>query len=80
VIAQTYEVRDLDFAEKGLDRIEWALTEMPVVEALKDEFERDRPLEGLRVSGCPHITTASICPALWMGSRQIDAFAKLPGG
>ncbi len=55
--ATIYEVADLSRSEQGLARIEWALREMPVLQGLMERFERERPLEGTRMSGCLHITT-----------------------
>lgn len=52
-----FEIKDLSLADEGRARIEWALQEMPVLQDLLERFTRDRPLEGVRMSGCLHITT-----------------------
>jgi adenosylhomocysteinase len=52
-----FDVKDLDLAEQGRWRIEWALKEMPVLRSLMDRFQQERPLDGVRMSGCLHITT-----------------------
>ena len=52
-----FDVKDLDLAEQGRWRIEWALKEMPVLRSLMDRFQQERPLDGVRLSGCLHITT-----------------------
>ncbi len=54
---QNFDVNDLALAEQGISRIAWALQEMPVVQGLMEQFERERPLRDVRISGCLHITT-----------------------
>ena len=51
------DIYDSGLARAGVDRIEWALKEMPVVRGLLARFEATRPLAGVRISGCLHITT-----------------------
>ncbi len=55
--AHGYDIRDPALAEQGERRIEWAWKEMPVLRQLAARFSRDRPLQGIRMSGCLHITT-----------------------
>jgi adenosylhomocysteinase len=50
-------IKDLSLADEGLNRIEWAYQEMPVLQVLMKRFEREQPLRGIRISGCLHITT-----------------------
>jgi adenosylhomocysteinase len=52
-----FDIADTALADAGQRRIEWALQEMPVLRGLAERFSRDRPLRGLRLSGCLHITT-----------------------
>ena len=52
-----YDIRDISLADAGLARIEWAWNEMPVLRGLFDSLSKQRPLEGIRISGCLHITT-----------------------
>ncbi|TET96738.1 MAG: adenosylhomocysteinase, partial [Dehalococcoidia bacterium] len=52
-----YDVKDLALAEDGNRRIEWAAREMPVIRLIRERFAKERPLEGLRVSACLHVTT-----------------------
>jgi adenosylhomocysteinase len=54
---QLHDVKDLALAATGASRIEWALQEMPVLRGLLRRFEQERPLQGMRISGCLHITT-----------------------
>ena len=50
-------IKDLSLADEGLNRIEWALQEMPVLQVLMKRFEQEQPLRGIRISCCLHITT-----------------------
>ena len=52
-----HDVKDLGLAEEGVKRIEWAAREMPVVRLIRERFARERPLEGLRVAACLHVTS-----------------------
>ncbi|MCH2644539.1 MAG: adenosylhomocysteinase [Candidatus Poseidoniaceae archaeon] len=51
-----YAVRDIGLAEEGSRRVDWARSRMPVLAALKEEAERTKPLAGMRVAGCLHVT------------------------
>src|SRR5579872_1522698 len=62
--ATRYDVKDLHSAEKGRLRIEWAEANMPVLRLIREEFARTRPLAGVRVSGCLHVTTETANLAL----------------
>lgn len=52
-----YEVRDLSLAEAGRKRIEWAEREMPVLRLIRERFGNERPLAGVRLAACAHVTT-----------------------
>ncbi|MCX7622422.1 MAG: adenosylhomocysteinase [Thermomicrobium sp.] len=52
-----YDVADLGLAEQGRQRIAWARREMPVLRLLEERFARERPLEGVRIVACVHVTT-----------------------
>ena len=52
-----HDVKDLDLATGGRYRIEWAGAEMPVLKAIRERFEKEQPLKGMRVSACLHVTT-----------------------
>lgn len=52
-----FDVRDLGLAEQGRKRMDWAEQEMPVLRLIKERFAKERPLAGLRVSACLHVTT-----------------------
>ncbi|MCS7311588.1 MAG: adenosylhomocysteinase [Acidobacteria bacterium] len=75
-----YDVRDLAMADVGRARIEWARRFMPVLERIRERFRRERPLEGLRVSACLHVTseTANLIETLQVGGAQVRLCASNP--
>ncbi len=52
-----YHVKDLNLADRGKLRIEWADAQMPVLRKIREEFSRTKPLQGVRISACLHVTT-----------------------
>ena len=52
-----YEVRDIKLAAEGVKRIEWADRSMPVLSEIRKRFAKEKPLKGLRLSACLHVTT-----------------------
>ena len=52
-----YDIKDIKLAGKGRLRIEWAATNMPVLGLIKSRFAKEKPLKGLRVVACLHVTT-----------------------
>ncbi|MGB6836519.1 MAG: adenosylhomocysteinase [Dehalococcoidia bacterium] len=74
------DVRDLGLADDGIRRIEWAAREMPVIGLIRERFARDKPLRGVRVSGCLHITTetANLALALRDGGAELALCASNP--
>jgi adenosylhomocysteinase len=74
------DVKDLALAREGVRRIEWAAREMPVVNLIRERFARERPLSGLRVSGCLHVTseTANLALALRDGGAEVALCASNP--
>jgi len=75
-----YDVKDLDLAKKGKLRIEWAGRFMPVLNGIKESFAREKPLKGLRLSACLHVTseTANLMEALKLGGAQLALTASNP--
>jgi adenosylhomocysteinase len=51
-----FKVKDLSLADQGRTKIEWAESRMPVLMALRERHRRDRPLDGMRIAGCLHVT------------------------
>ncbi len=74
------DVKDLSLAGSGVKRIRWAARDMPVVGLIRDRFFRERPLDGLRVVGCLHITTetANLALALKAGGADVTLCASNP--
>jgi len=75
-----YDVRDLELAAGGRQRIEWAARDMPVLAQVRERFRRERPLEGLRVSACLHVTTetANLVFTLREGGADVLLCASNP--
>ncbi len=77
---KSYDVKDIGLAEAGRKRIDWAETEMPVLRLIRERFERERPLEGLRLSACLHVTseTANLARTLAAGGADVVVCASNP--
>ncbi len=75
-----FDVKDLSLAEQGRWRIEWALKEMPVIRSMMDRFHKERPLDGVKMSGCLHITTetANLARALQTAGADLVLTASNP--
>jgi adenosylhomocysteinase len=75
-----HDVKDLALAPEGVRRIEWADRQMPVLAAIRDRFERERPLEGYRISACLHVTTetANLARTLAAGGADVLLCASNP--
>ena len=75
-----YDVKNLELAEGGRRRIEWAEREMPVLRSIHARFERERPLEGIRMSACLHVTTetANLMRTLQAGGADVVLTASNP--
>lgn len=75
-----YDVKDTNSAEGGRRRIDWAEREMPVLRMIKERFEKEKPLKGLRVSACLHVTTetANLMKTLQAGGADIVLTASNP--
>jgi adenosylhomocysteinase len=67
-----HDVADLELADEGQERIEWADGQMPVLAQVRKRFEQQRPLRGMRVAACLHVTaeTANLIRALVAGGAQ----------
>jgi adenosylhomocysteinase len=75
-----YDVKDLSLAEKGRLRIEWAAHSMPVLKQIRQRFEREQPLKGVRLAACLHVTTetASLAATLKAGGAEVYLCASNP--
>jgi adenosylhomocysteinase len=75
-----YDIKDIDLAGRGRLRVEWANHSMPVLDAIRKRFEQDKPLQGVRISACLHITTetANLARALKGGGAEVALCASNP--
>lgn len=75
-----YDIRDIQLASKGRERIEWAGRSMPVVESIRKRFLKEKPLKGIRISACLHVTTetANLMAALKAGGADCVLCASNP--
>ena len=76
----TSDIRDVGLAAAGRDRIEWAGAEMPVLELIEERFEKERPLDGIRIGACLHVTTetANLMLTLQSGGAEVALCASNP--
>jgi adenosylhomocysteinase len=79
-VSQSYDVKDLNLAQAGLNRIHWAEREMPVLRLIRERFALERPLEGVRLSACLHVTTetANLMRTLQAGGAECVLCASNP--
>ncbi len=75
-----HDVKNLDLATGGRFRIEWAEQEMPVLRAIRERFAKEKPLQGMRISACLHVTTetANLMYTLQVGGADIVLCASNP--
>jgi adenosylhomocysteinase len=75
-----HDVADLGLAKQGRRRVEWAERSMPVLRQIRERFARERPLEGVRVSACLHVTTetANLMRTLRAGGADVVLCASNP--
>ena len=74
------DVKDAGLAEQGVKLVEGAAREMPVLKQIRERFRKERPLEGIRISGCLHITTetANLALTLRDGGATVVMCASNP--
>jgi adenosylhomocysteinase len=79
-MSEQYDVKDLHLAEGGRRRIEWADNEMPVLRHIRERFIKEQTLQGLRISGCLHVTTetANLMRTLQAGGADVVLTASNP--
>ncbi len=77
---ENYHIKDLNLAEGGRRRMDWAAREMPVLAILEERFRRERPFEGIRMSCCMHVTTetANLMRTMQAGGADIVLTASNP--
>ena len=77
---EKYDIKDIQLAEGGRRRIEFAEREMPVLRLIRDRFAKERPLKNLRISACLHVTTetANLMHTLQDGGAEVVLTASNP--
>ncbi|HZC68585.1 MAG TPA: adenosylhomocysteinase [Nitrospirales bacterium] len=75
-----YDVKDLRLADQGRMRIEWAEESMPVLRLVRKRFAKERPLRGVRIAACLHVTTetANLMQTLQAGGAEVRLCASNP--
>jgi adenosylhomocysteinase len=78
--ASEFDVKDLNLSADGKRRIEWAEREMPVLRLIRDKFAEEKPLEGVRIVACAHVTTetANLVRTLQAGGAESVLIASNP--
>ncbi len=76
----TGDYKDASLAAKGKQRIDWAARDMPVLKLIRDRFAKEKPLAGIRIAGCLHITTetANLAITLKAGGADLVLCASNP--
>ena len=79
-MAKEFDIKDINLADEGMRRIAWAEQEMPVLRQLRDRFSKERPLEGIKMSACLHVTaeTANLMRTLQAGGADVVLAASNP--
>jgi adenosylhomocysteinase len=77
---RNHDIKDLKLAAEGALRAEWAGREMPVLKSIRERFAKEKPLKGIRVAGCLHITaeTANLVETLRAGGAEVVMCASNP--
>ena len=75
-----YDIKDISLAGKGKLRAEWAEREMPVLRTIKERFAKEKPLKGIKLAGCLHITaeTANLAHTLVAAGADLTLCASNP--
>ena len=79
-MASDYDIKDIALAPQGVLRIEWADMHMPVLKAIRERFEKEKPLKGVRIGACLHVTTetANLMRTLVAGGADVVLCASNP--
>jgi len=75
-----FDIKDLGLSRQGKLKMEWAARSMPVLERIKLRFKKEKPLKGLRISACLHVTseTGNLMQALKLGGAEVRLTASNP--
>jgi adenosylhomocysteinase len=76
----SYDIADINLAERGRFRMQWAAKEMPVLDLLEERFRREQPFKGMRIAGAMHVTseTANLMRVLLAGGAEVALCASNP--
>lgn len=79
-MAPDYDIKDISLADEGLARILWADADMPVLARIRERFEKEKPLKGVRIGACMHVTTetANLMRVLVAGGADVALCASNP--
>lgn len=79
-MTDTYDIKDINLADEGYARIMWADADMPVLSQIRERFEREKPLQGVRIGCCLHVTTetANLIRTLAAGGAEVTLCASNP--
>ncbi len=77
---ETYEIKDPSLKDEGLKTMEWAASRMPVLQLIKERFNREKPLKDVRIGACLHVTkeTSQLCEAWLAGGAEVHLCASNP--
>ena len=77
---KSYDIADIGLADLGQQRIEWADRHMPVLAQIRERFESEKPLDGIRLAACLHVTTetANLTRTLLAGGADVILCASNP--
>src|SRR5438128_12688181 len=78
--SMNYDIKDINLAPQGKQRIEWADREMPVLRLIRERFEKEKPLVGVKMVACAHITTetANLARTFQAGGAEALLIASNP--
>ena len=78
--AKTYDIKDINLADEGRLRMDWAAKEMPVLKLIEERFIKEQPLAGVRIAACLHVTseTANLMKTLKAGGADVVLTASNP--
>ncbi|MDO4182229.1 MAG: adenosylhomocysteinase [Coriobacteriia bacterium] len=76
----SYDIKDIELADAGRDRILWADRDMPVLASIRERFEREKPFEGMQIGACLHVTTetANLVRTMVAGGAKVALCASNP--
>ncbi|MDD5476049.1 MAG: adenosylhomocysteinase, partial [Syntrophales bacterium] len=75
-----YDIADIGLADKGKSSVQWANRSMPVLNSIRERFEKEKPFAGVRLAACLHVTTetASLMDTLKAGGAEVGLCASNP--